>query len=100
MGALTPTLVGATEFAGDYKIVILTITPASASDTVTLTTANSGLSEILGVFGQITAGQDAALQTIHCTFSGLVITVATHGGDGAVASDWTGASAKLFVIGK
>lgn len=100
MGALTPTKVGATEFGGDYKIVILTVTPAAASDTVTLTTANSDLSEILGVFAHLTAGMDANLLTIHATFSGLVITLVTLGADGANASDWAGASAKVFVIGK
>ena len=99
MGAITPTKALGTEFGGDHKVVILDATPASASDTVTLTTANSGLSTILGVIPIITTGQDAALTTVHATFSGLVITIVTLGQDGANATDWTGANVRLFVIG-
>lgn len=100
MGAITGTLAGKTEFAGDYKVLKVTCVPASASDTVTLTAATHGIDEILFVIPQLTAGIDAALLTIHATFAGLVITVVTKGADGLAATDWTGATAELLVIGR
>ena len=100
MGAITGTLVGATEFSGDYKILSLDIVPASASDTVTLTAATHGISEILSVIPRLTAGYDAALAGIFATFSGLVITVVTTAAAGTAATDWTGAAGKLTIIGR
>jgi hypothetical protein len=100
MGAITGTKAGSTEFAGDYKKVFLDIVPASASDTVTLTLATHGISEIISVVPQLTAGYDAALAGIFATFSGLVITVVTTAAAGTAATDWTGAAAKLIVIGR
>lgn len=99
MGAITGTKTVATEFGGDYKLLILDIVPASASDTVTLTLATHGITTIAAVMPQLTAGQDAALQTILATFSGLVITVITETSAGGVATDWTGATARLWVLG-
>ena len=100
MGAITGTAAGITEFAGDYKVLKLTIVPASASDTVTLTAATHGISEILAVVPSLTAGYDAALAGIFATFSGLVITVVTTAAAGTAATDWTGATGELLVIGK
>ncbi len=100
MAAITGTLVKGTEFSGDYKVLKITATPTSASDTVTLTQATHGINEILYVGPTITAGYDAALLTAHATFSGLVITVVTRGADGLAATDWTGASLDLLVIGR
>lgn len=100
MGAITGTLAGKTEFSGDFKVLKLTCVPASASDTVTLTLATHGISEILGVLPHITAGQDAALAGIFTTFSGLVITVVTTASAGTAATDWTAATAELYVIGR
>lgn len=100
MGAVTPTVVKLTEFSGEWKLLILAITPASASDTVTLTAAAHGVSEILAVMPQLLTGQDSALQTILATFSGLVITVITETSAGGAATDWTGATARLWVIAR
>lgn len=105
MAALTPTNVignrgDSSELAGDYKFQILTVVPTTASDTVTLVRATDKIATILGVFANIVSGQDAQLQSVHPSFSGLVITLATQGGDGAVATDWTGAVIRLLVIGK
>lgn len=100
MGAITGTFNKATEFSGDYKVVELDIVPASASDTVTLTLASHGISEILAVIPRLTAGYDAALAGIFATFSGLVITVVTTAAAGTAATDWTGATGKLLVIGR
>jgi len=100
MGALTPTLNVKTEFSGEWKLLIMDITPASASDTVTLTAATHGVTEIIGVAAFLKTGFDAALQTIWATFSGLVITVTTETSAGGVATDWTGATAQLWVIAR
>ena len=86
MAAITGTLSKVTEFAGDYKVVHLTIVPTSASDTVTLTQATHGISEILTTFPKLTAGYDAALAGIFSTHSGLVITVVTTAAAGTAAT--------------
>lgn len=100
MAAATGTQTLITEFSGDYKIQRITFTPTSASDTVTLTAAVHGISEIGFVSAKLTAGYDAALAGIFVTFSGLVITVVTTAAAGTAATDWTGATAELLVIGK
>ncbi len=100
MGAVTPTKVVNTEFGGEVRLLVLDITPASASDTVTLTLAAHGVSEIVAVAAFLKTGFDAALQTIWATFSGLVITVTTETSAGGAASDWTGATAQLWVLVK
>lgn len=100
MAAITGTFAKATEFSGDYKVVKLTIVPESASDTVTLTAAAHGISEIIFVAPKLTAGYDAALAGIFATYSGLVITVVTTAAAGTAATDWTGATAELLVIGR
>lgn len=100
MAAITGTKALATEFSGDYKIVKLTIVPGSASDTVTLTLATHGIREIVYVDAKLTAGYDAALAGIFATYSGLVITVVTTAAAGTAATDWTGATAELFVLGR
>lgn len=100
MAAITGTLAKKTEFSGDHKVLILDITPESASDTVTLTAATHKVSEIIAVMPQLTAGHDAALADITATYSGLVITVLTWAAAGTVATDWTGATARLVVIAR
>lgn len=100
MGAVTGTKALLTEFSGDYKVLKLTIIPASASDTVTLTLATHGIREIIFVTGKLTAGYDSALTDIYTTYSGLVITVVTTKDSAAAATDWTGATAELLVIGR
>lgn len=100
MGAVTGTLIKNTEFSGDYKLTVINTIPAAASDTVTLTAAAHGISEILAVIPLLLTGNDANLMGIFATFSSLVITVTTVGADGLAATDWTGATAKLLVIGR
>lgn len=100
MAAITGTLSKRTEFAGDYKLFIITCTPTSASDTVTLTAETHGIDTIIGVVPLITAGNDAALQTAYATWSNLVITLTTAASGGTAATDWTGASVTLLVFGK
>ena len=101
MGAITGTLAKRTEFSGDYKLYVITAVPAAASDTITLTQADHGISEIAGIAGHaLTGGMDANLMTAQISYSGLVITVVTKGQDGAAASDWTSAAISIGVIGK
>jgi hypothetical protein len=100
MGALSPTIVKATEFSGDYKVLILTVTPAAASDTVTLTKATHGISSIVYASGHLTAGLDANLTILQVSFSGLVITIKQLKADGATNADnWDSAKIELLVIG-
>ena len=100
MGAITGTLAGKTEFSGDYKVIKLTCVPASASDTITLTLAAHGINEILFTIPKLTAGYDAALAGIFSTHSDLTITVVTTAAAGTAATDWTGATAEVLVIGR
>ena len=101
MGAITGTLAKRTELSGDYKIFVVTAVPASASDTITLTQADHGISEIAGIAGfAITGGLDTALVTAQVSYSDLVITVVTKGQDGLAATDWTDAGISIGIIGK
>lgn len=98
MAALTPTkVVSMDASAGNYKLKVFTVTPSSASDTVDLTSHFDTVTAVLAP--HITAGEDANLLTAHATNSSGTITIVTKGADGLAASDWTGASITLSVIG-
>lgn len=103
MGALTPTnVIGArgksTEFGGDYKLQVLTVTLGSATDTVTLVRATDKMTTILGVFAQIVSGTTANFQTVEASFSGLVITLTSWASSGIASSSAWG-PVRLLVIG-
>lgn len=106
MGAITPTYplgargTNATELAGANRLFIFAIVPASASDTVTLVRATDKITTIIDAFAVLQTGQDANLTSCHVTFSGLVITIVTIGANGLAATDWTSATATLWVIGQ
>ena len=98
MGALSPTVVKNTEFAGDVKLRILTVTPAAASDTIDL---SAYFSTIYGVIGQIEAGLDANFTIIQTAFDGTDVTITQLKADGTTdADDWTSASIRLYVFGE
>ena len=105
MGALTPTnSIGSrglsTEFGGGYKLQVLTVTPAAASDSVTLVLATDKIRTILYAHAHITAGLDANLTLLQTSFSGLVITIKQLKADGATdADDWGSAAITILVIG-
>lgn len=100
MADLSITLVKGTEFSGDYKVLVLRVTPSSASDTVTLTKATHGISSIVYAHAQLTAGLDANLTILQTSYSGLVITIKQLKADGATNADnWTSASIDILVIG-
>lgn len=100
MGAITGTLAGSTVFAGQKKLITVTATIAAASDTITLTAADHGITAIDGIVGAtITGGMDAAFTTIQVSYSGLVITVASFEFDGTAATDFTGTTVEICVLG-
>jgi len=100
MGTPAGTNVVATEFAGLYKTIVIAFTPSAASDTVTLTLASHGISVIKAIVGvRLLTGQDADLQTIFATFSGLIITVVSCNAAGGASTDWTSATAEVTVLG-
>lgn len=100
MAAIIGTLAKRTEFAGDYKAFVITATVTSSSDTITLTGDTHGISEIQSVSPTITGGMDAAFLQVQVSFSGLVITVASFGADGLAATDFTGTTISLLVVGR
>lgn len=98
MAAITATLVKRTEFAGQSKMHIITVTPGSASDTIDVSSIVATVDGIVGA-PHITAGADANLLTGHATVSGTTITLVTKGADGLAATDWTGAAVSIAFIG-
>ena len=66
MGAITGTVAGTTEFAGDYKVLKITVHLPLASDTVTLYGGNAWNFEILYVIPKLTSGYDAAFGWDFC----------------------------------
>ena len=102
MAALTPTnVIGArgrsSELAGDYKLQVLTVTPTTAVDTVTLVRATDKIGTILGVSAQIVSGSASTFLTVEASFSGLVITLTTWNAAGTAATTW--GPVRLLVIG-
>jgi hypothetical protein len=98
MAALTPTLVLVVASpGGEYVEKTFTVAPSSASDTVDLTTYFDNVKFVRTP--HITAGADANLLTAHATNSSETITIVTKGADGLAATDWTGASITLSVVG-
>ncbi len=98
MGALSPTKVIYTEFAGDVKLKIFTVTPAAASDTIAL---SSYFDTIYGAQAHLTAGLDANLTILQTSFSGTTVTIKQLKADGATNADsWDSAAIELWVIGK
>lgn len=101
MASITGTKTVGTEFAGEYKLVTVTATITSASDTITLTAADHGIQSITSIVGAvITGGQDAAFTAISVSFSGLALTVTSVGQDGTASTDWTGTTVSITVIGQ
>ena len=100
MAAITGTLAVGTEMCGKYKLVTVTATVGSASDTITLTAATHGITAITSIVGAvITGGQDAAFTGISVSFSGLVLTVTSVEQDGTASTEWTGTTVSITVLG-
>lgn len=103
MGAITATLGSSTEFAGEKKLVSLTATVASSDDSMTLTTADHGITSLDSVVGAvITGGLDAAFSFIQVSISdadNMIIRVKSFEQDGTAATDFTGTTIALGVLG-
>lgn len=97
MGAITGTLAVSTPLAAK-RLVTVTCTLASASDTVTLTKATHGVETIYGVIPVLEGGMDADLQAIQASYSGLVITLVSKNAAGSASTEWTSATVRLFII--
>ena len=98
--AITGTLQLGSELAGRYKLVVVTATIASASDTITLTAATHGITAITTLVGAvITGGLDVDFSNIQVAFSGLVLTVVSIDAPGTAADEFTGTTVSIAVIG-
>ena len=98
MGLLSPTLVKNTEFSGDYKVKIFTVTPAAASDSVDL---SSYFDSIVYADAHLTAGLDANLTILQTSWATTTVTIKQLKADGATGADnWGSAAIEILVIGK
>lgn len=101
MAAITNPATKVTEFSGEFKLLCLNgLAVASASDVLTLSWAENGMSEITSVVAGVSAGLDAQFSYVQASFSSLTITVASFEQDGTAATDFTGTKVNLIVIGK
>uniref|UniRef100_A0A6H1ZBI5 Uncharacterized protein n=1 Tax=viral metagenome TaxID=1070528 RepID=A0A6H1ZBI5_9ZZZZ len=100
MAEITDTIVKTTEFAGAYKIQILTATLTTASDTIVLTAAANGMSEIIFADAHLTAGVSAACSHLQVSYSALTITIASKAAAGTAATAWIDTTVEILVIGK
>lgn len=96
--ALTQTKVIDTEFSGDYKLLIKTVTLGTASDVLTLVRATDKVTEIAGVFSVIKTGAGANFQSLQISYSGLVITIVSLNGAGNNATSW--GDVDLFIVAR
>lgn len=100
MAELTEAIVAATEFSGKFKLVTVTATIGSASDTIVLTQASTGIQSIAAVLGAvITGGMDADFQTLQVSASALTLTIVSKQADGAAADEFTGTTVTITVLG-
>lgn len=103
MPSITGTLALGTEFAGSKKLLALTAIPISSDDTMTLTQAVHGISSLDSIVGAtLTGGADAMLNGLQVSITSaanMTIQVKTFNGSGAAATDWTGATVAIGVIG-
>jgi len=101
MAAITNPGTKVTEFSGEYKLLALdSLSITTASDALTLSYANNGISEIATVTGSISAGLSTTFSYIQPSFSGLVVTVKSFEQDGTAATGWGSAEVNLLVVGK
>jgi len=102
------TLIKASEFAGDYKIVHITVANTGATDTISLTEATHGIGEITSILGtnimqmglQDTAGTvKAHLANVGISFSSLDLTLTSLEYDGTAATLF-GYQVGITILGK
>jgi hypothetical protein len=98
--AITGTKIFGGELSGGSKLVVVTAPLTTEDDSITLTAATHGITAITSIVGAvITGGMDANFSNIQVSFSGLVLTVVSIEADGTVATNFTGATISVAVIG-
>jgi hypothetical protein len=101
MAAITNPGTKVTEFSGDFKMLSLyNLSISSASDALTLSYVDNGISEIQNVVVCNNAGQDAAFTAVSASFSDLVVTITSVEQDGTASTAWSDTTVNLIVIGK
>ena len=87
----------ATELGGNYKILSLfNVKMGSASDTLTLSAADNGISTIQNVI--VTPSEvNATFTYVSASFSGLVVTMSAYAQAGGIATTY--GTVNLLVIG-
>lgn len=101
MTELSETLNASTEFAGNFKLINVSATILSATDTIILTEAQTGCKSLVSVIGAVvTGGADADFSTLQVSVSALTISIASFQPDGAVADEFTGTTVDITVLGK
>lgn len=100
MAAITNPGTRSTEFAGNFKLLSMyNLAVGSASETMTLTQAENGISSIQNVIVAANAGVDAAFTAVAVSFSGLVVTITSIEEDGTDSTAWSDTTVNLLVIG-
>lgn len=101
MGSITGTKQLLTEFSGTKKLVVLTATMTENSSTIEISEADHGISSYDSIVGAVvTGGLDAAFSYIQATRTDSdTITVSAFEQDGTVATDFTGTTISVSVIG-
>ena len=100
MAAITNPGTNATKLDSYSLVSFYDLAVASASETLTLTAKENGISEIQNVIVSINGGQDAAFTAVAASFSGLVVTITSVEQDGTASTAWTDTTVNVLVIGK
>ena len=100
MGEISDTIVETTEFSGDFKLQVVTATLASEDDTIVLTESANEIKEIVYAKAHLTGGVDAELCWLQTSWSSLTIQIKSFEAGGTVATNFTGATVEVLVIGK
>ncbi|RKY35336.1 MAG: hypothetical protein DRP78_05585 [Candidatus Omnitrophota bacterium] len=102
MATITGTVAIRTEFSGKQKVVVLTAPIESASDVITISLADHGISSITAIIGcAITGGLDAAFSYIQVTkTNSTTLTISSFEQDGTAATDFTGTTVSIGIIGQ
>jgi hypothetical protein len=100
MGAIVGTKQVLTELGGEYKLVVLTATVASADDAITISLASHGISAVSSIVGHaITSGLAAGFMAITVAkTSATILTITSVGEDGLAATTFGNISIAVLGI--
>lgn len=100
MAAIVGTKSYCTEFSGKYKMVVITALLEEASDVISVTAADHGISTVDGIVDvKLTAGADGNCMFLQGSFSGADITIKSFKDGGVAADAWTDTTVTVTVIG-